>query len=165
MTRHASNDPHSDAEDSLDELFRVREMAPADFAERTLAAVRAKRRRMKVLRFTAWSTSLAACMALLLGLGMWRSAADQPGLTATVSPALESPAQLQSAAEGELADLPQQPTTAEELTAALYAAFSQDDVIFYAQARTLESLLTEAVALSEEENELTLDYLIVLAHH
>jgi hypothetical protein len=156
MKPTSSHDRFSDPDPALDELFRVREMAPGDFAARTLAAARVRRRQARIVRFTAWSGGLAACLALVLGLALLRPAAEHGGMA--VGPA-ETPAVAKTQ------DPDRAPTSADELTAALYASFSTDDVVFYAQARALEALLADAISLSDEENHMTLDFLLLLAQN
>lgn len=155
MNHHSFHDPLSESDPALDELFRLRELAPHDFAERTVKAARAKQRRARVVRLSAWTSGLAASIALLLGVGVWQSSFEQPELAAISEPA---------AGEEEL-PRGTQAVSAEELTAMLYASLPEDDVVFYGHAQALEDLLAEAGALTDEENLETLDFLILLAHN
>ncbi len=153
MKRNSSSDPDT----ALDEFFRVREMSPDDFATRTLTAARSQARRARTLRFTAWTSGLAASLALLLGLSLWQRAGQPPEM-------VSAPAVTELAAVSEKRKPgPITGSSANDLTLALEEALSRANLAFYGQALALDSLLADARALTDEENRDTLDFLILLA--
>lgn len=173
MKPHSPHDFSSDPDTALDEFFRVREMATDEFAQRTLAAARKRRRRAQVVQLTAWASGVAACLALAFGLTLSRTATDEPAMAvaqeesdpAKMAPEPPKPPELTATLNALLATPPPAPSTAEELTAELDAALARDNTVLYGQARELEDLLAEAQVLYEEEDRATLDFLILLAEN
>jgi hypothetical protein len=156
MKSNSSQGSSPDPDTALDAFFKLREMTPDDFASRTIAAARTKARQGKLIRFSAWTGGLAASLALLLGLNLWNSADQMPGLTATSTGVTEV-----AVASDRPANTAR--SSAAELTWALQEAVTRSDIAFYGQALALDALLAEAGALTEEDSRDTLDFLILLA--
>lgn len=156
MNTHSFRDGSSDPDDALDDFFRVRPMAPDDFARRTIAATQAKARRARAIRYGAWTSGLAASFALLLGLAQWQGGHPDERLASAPETAAETAVRARPST-------PADHSAANELTLALHEAVSRQEVIFYGQALALEALLADTRALTEEEGRETLDLLILLA--
>lgn len=152
MNSNFSNGRKSDPETILDELFQIKELAPDDFSERTLVAIRRKKRGTKILRFSAWSSAAtAASVALFFGLNF----AFDPGENR----------QLAEISISSTSETDENWTVADELTLALRAAQEGHHALFYSRALALEELLADAVALSDKENEEVLEFLTLLAEN
>lgn len=155
----------SDQEPILDDFFRMQDLAPADFATRTLAAVRAgrRRRRARIFQIGGWTTALAASLALLVGLTLSRPTAEPEMAGADAAPAVEIAAAVDTDPR-EAAPSPVRGQSAQDLNDLLYAALSEtDQLLHYGHASELEVLLEEAIALADDESLYTLDMLILLA--
>lgn len=152
-----------DQEDFLTPHFLIRDLAPPDFAARTLAAVRKsrKRRRARLHRLGSWGLGVAASLALGLGLHLadpttepeW--AADKPWgeIEVTAFAPVLNPEQK-----------PETMNAAQYLNDLLYTALSgTEQAVLYGQAAELDTLLEEAIALADDESLYTLDMLILLA--
>jgi hypothetical protein len=151
-----------DQEDLLDSHFLIRDLAPPDFAARTLAAVQEirKRRRARLNRLGGWGVGVAASLALGLTLYLsgpttepeWAAEKDGGGREVTALAPVLDPKQAEAM------------NAAQYLNDLLYMALSgTEQAVLYAQAAELDTLLGEAIALADEESLYTLDMLILLA--
>lgn len=155
MNNNPFHDEASNPDAAFNACFRVRPMASEDFARRTLEAVRARKRRARVIRFSLLGGGMAASFALLLGSAFWSGAVHEPAVASAPAAA--------EAATGPVVLGRNGPSSADELTVALHEAISKKDVVFYGQALALEALLANTEALTEEESRETLDFLFLVA--